>query len=124
MDPGTLSKVLLAVGDTIERRKLGEGMTNSDGRSYVRGLLDGAPAKINDKITEEAAELCDAIANETSDRVASEAADLLFHVMVGLSSRDLSLADVGDVLQARFGRSGIDEKAARRAQKTSDSTPT
>ena len=115
MDPGALSKVLLAVADTSERRKRGEGMTNTDGRSYVRGLLDGAPLTINDKITEEASELCDAIANESDDRVASEAADLLFHVMVGLSSRDLSLADVGDVLQARFGRSGIDEKEARGA---------
>ena len=47
-------EVLLAVADTIERRKRGEGMTNTDGRSYVRGLLDGAPLTINDKITEEA----------------------------------------------------------------------
>ena len=121
MDPGALSKVLLAVADTIERRKRGEGMTNTDGRSYVRGLLDGAPLTINDKITEEARELCDAIANESDDRVASEAADLLFHVMVGLSSRDLSLADVGDVLQARFGRSGIDEKEARGADEAEKS---
>jgi phosphoribosyl-ATP pyrophosphohydrolase/phosphoribosyl-AMP cyclohydrolase len=124
MDPGALSKVLLAVGDTIERRKRGEGMTNTDGRSYVRGLLDGAPAKVNAKIIEEAGELCDAIADESEDRVASEAADLLFHVMVGLSSRDLSLADVGDVLQARFGRSGIDEKEARGGKDASNSAPT
>ncbi len=123
MDPGALSAVLLAVADTIERRKRGEGMTNSEGRSYVRGLLDGAPTKINDKITEEAGELCDAIANETDERVAAEAADLLFHVMVGLSSRGLSLEDVAEVLQARFGRSGIDEKEARGADDASNSTP-
>ena len=47
------------MGDA-ERRKRGEGMTHTDGRSYVRGLLDGAPLTINDKITEEARELCDA----------------------------------------------------------------
>lgn len=88
-------------------------MTDADGRSYVRTLLDGGTSAINKKVIEEAKELCEALEGETDERVASEAADLLFHVMVGLTARGLSLDHVGDVLRARFGRSGLDEKASR-----------
>ena len=101
----------------IEARKAGEGATNREGKSYVRHLLDRGPAKIAAKITEEAAELCEALCAEGDDldleHVAAEAADLLFHAMVGLSARGLSLDDVRRVLDARMGLSGIDEKASR-----------
>ncbi|MBL8975714.1 MAG: bifunctional phosphoribosyl-AMP cyclohydrolase/phosphoribosyl-ATP diphosphatase HisIE, partial [Myxococcales bacterium] len=44
---------------------------------------------------------------------AREAADLLFHALVGLAHRDVELAAVLEVLARRMGRSGLDEKASR-----------
>lgn len=107
------SRVLDAVWQTILDRKAGRGMTNADGKSYVRSLLDKGPSKIDEKLREEAAELGQALREESDDRVASEAADLLFHALVGLAARELSPADVAAVLRARHGLSGIDEKAGR-----------
>lgn len=106
-------QVLARVFATILDRKAGHGATNSDGRSYVRGLLDKGTAKINSKITEEAGELTTALAEESDERVASETADLLFHAFVGLASRDVDLQAVAEVFAARLGVSGIDEKASR-----------
>ena len=110
-DPGAM---LSRVFGVIEDRKAGRGMTNADGKSYVRSLLDKGPPKLAEKITEEAAELSQAIADESDDRVASEAADLIFHAMVGLAYREIDLSAVADVFAQRFGLSGIDEKQARR----------
>lgn len=107
------------VFQVILDRQAGRGMTNTDGKSYVRRLLDRGAPKINSKITEEAGELCEAIENETDDRVASEMADLLFHAMVGLAHRGLSIDDVARVLDGRFGTSGLDEKASRSASPAS-----
>jgi phosphoribosyl-AMP cyclohydrolase / phosphoribosyl-ATP pyrophosphohydrolase len=107
-DP-TLAHVFAA----ILERQAGRGMTNAEGGSYVRRLLDQGAAKINAKITEEAAELAQAIAGESDERVASEAAGLVFHALVGLAHRGLHLHDVARVLAGRFGHSGIDEKAGR-----------
>ncbi len=82
-------------------------------RSYTRTLLDGGAARIGDKLREEADEVARALADESDDRVASEAADLFFHLLVGLSSRGLSLNEVVAVLARRFGVSGHVEKASR-----------
>lgn len=92
----------------LEARK-----ANGAGKGYTRKLLDGGAAAINAKITEEAGELAQAIAGEADERVVSEAADVLYHVLVGLLSRGLSVRDVEAELARRFGVSGIDEKAAR-----------
>lgn len=82
-------------------------------RSYTRSLLDGGVAKINGKIIEEAGELCEALTGETNERVASEAADVLYHLLVGLRARAVSWRKVIEVLASRAGRSGHDEKASR-----------
>jgi phosphoribosyl-ATP pyrophosphohydrolase/phosphoribosyl-AMP cyclohydrolase len=107
------ARALDQLWQTILDRKAGRGMTNTDGKSYVRSLLDKGPDKIAEKVREEASELGHALAEESSDRVANEAADLLFHALVGLAARDLSPADVAAVLRARHGLSGLDEKARR-----------
>jgi phosphoribosyl-AMP cyclohydrolase / phosphoribosyl-ATP pyrophosphohydrolase len=98
---------------TVLERKAGRGATQADGKSYVRSLLQAGAEKIADKIREEADELCRAVAGESPDRVAAEAADLLFHAFVALAHRDVHLRDVSAVFAQRFGRSGIDEKASR-----------
>ncbi len=106
-------EILELVVETIRARKAGRGATNREGKSYVRDLMNAGPGPIGEKITEEASELADALARESDDRVAHEAADLLFHVLVGLVQRDLDLEAVSRVLRDRFGVSGIDEKANR-----------
>jgi phosphoribosyl-ATP pyrophosphohydrolase/phosphoribosyl-AMP cyclohydrolase len=112
-DDGPRVGELDALWQTILARKAGQGMTNADGKSYVRSLLDAGPAKIDAKLREEAAELGEALVRESDERVASEAADLLFHALVALAARGLSPADVAAVLRARHGLSGLDEKARR-----------
>lgn len=84
--------------------------------SYTRSLLDGGAVKLGRKLREEADELATAIADEAKERVANEGADLLFHMLVALTWRDLTLRDVITVLSARFGVSGHTEKASRSAQ--------
>jgi phosphoribosyl-ATP pyrophosphohydrolase/phosphoribosyl-AMP cyclohydrolase len=95
---------------TIKRRQASSG-----DKSYTRHLLDGGAAKVNSKILEESAELAQAISGESEERVASEAADVLYHVLVGLRLRGVELRKVIEVLAARSGQSGHAEKAARKA---------
>ena len=82
-------------------------------KSYTKALLDGGAARVGGKIREEAAELAQAIAGESDERVAAEAADLLFHLLVGLRARHLGLPQVIEVLRGRMGVSGHVEKAQR-----------
>jgi phosphoribosyl-ATP pyrophosphohydrolase/phosphoribosyl-AMP cyclohydrolase len=82
-------------------------------RSYTSRLFSGGVPKIGGKVTEEAGELVAAAAAESDERVVSEAADLLYHMLVLLAFRGLPLARVEDELARRFGTSGLDEKAAR-----------
>jgi phosphoribosyl-ATP pyrophosphohydrolase/phosphoribosyl-AMP cyclohydrolase len=82
-------------------------------KSYTRSLLDGGAAKISAKLSEEAAELGAALASESDERVASEAGDLLFHLLVGLRSRGVDFRAVLAQLSQRTGQSGHQEKASR-----------
>jgi len=108
-----IGKTLKTVFTTILARKLGRGVTSATGESYVQRLLTKGAAKIGAKLREEADELAVALADETDERVDSEAGDLLFHMMVGLALRGRTPADVAAVLGKRHGLSGIDEKASR-----------
>ncbi|MFW5876561.1 MAG: bifunctional phosphoribosyl-AMP cyclohydrolase/phosphoribosyl-ATP diphosphatase HisIE [Myxococcota bacterium] len=81
--------------------------------SYTRSLLERGAPVIGEKLREEADELARAVADETSDRVVSEAADVLYHLCVALLSRDVELRDVEEALARRFGQSGHEEKANR-----------
>ncbi len=92
---------------------LRERQASTADESYTKSLLDGGPAKIDAKIREEAEELGRALIGESDDRVASEAGDLLYHLLVGLVLRDISLRDLLEVLSRRFSRSGHEEKASR-----------
>ena len=68
--------------------------------SYTTELL-ADPDLIGAKVREEADEVARAVAGESDERVAEEAADVLYHLEVGLVSRELPLADALDVLNAR-----------------------
>jgi phosphoribosyl-ATP pyrophosphohydrolase/phosphoribosyl-AMP cyclohydrolase len=82
-------------------------------KSYTRTLLDGGAALLGEKLREEADELARAVAGETEDRVAAEAADVLYHLLVALASRGVPLRRVLAALAARMGTSGLEEKARR-----------
>jgi len=105
--------VLAGVFEVVLARKAGLGMTQAQGKSYVRDLLAAGTTKIEAKLREEADELARALASESPARVAAEAADLVFHALVALAARDVDLRDVAAVLAGRFGTSGLDEKARR-----------
>jgi phosphoribosyl-ATP pyrophosphohydrolase/phosphoribosyl-AMP cyclohydrolase len=83
-------------------------------KSYVVSLLDAGFAKVNGKITEEARELVEALPEGDKPHTAHEAADLLFHMLVGLEAAGVPIDDVFSELRRRFGVSGIDEKAGRK----------
>jgi phosphoribosyl-ATP pyrophosphohydrolase len=84
--------------------------------SYTSQLLQGGVERIAPKITEEAAELVEA-ARENGDEGRShmirEAADLTYHMLVLLASRQAGLADLEGELARRFGTSGLEEKRSR-----------
>jgi phosphoribosyl-AMP cyclohydrolase / phosphoribosyl-ATP pyrophosphohydrolase len=82
-------------------------------RSYTRSLLDKGAGKVAEKIREEGGELAQAVEGESDERVVSESGDVLYHLMVGLLLRKLSLRDVQGEIARRFGISGHDEKASR-----------
>lgn len=68
--------------------------------SYTAELLAN-PVHIGEKVQEEAEEVARAAREETDERVANEAADVLYHLSVLLASRSLTLADAGRVLDER-----------------------
>jgi phosphoribosyl-ATP pyrophosphohydrolase/phosphoribosyl-AMP cyclohydrolase len=68
--------------------------------SYTAALL-AKPSWIGEKVQEEAEEVTRAAREESDERVANEAADVLYHLSVLLASRDLSLADAERVLDER-----------------------
>ncbi len=63
-------------------------------------LLDD-PARIGEKVREEADEVARAAADESDERVAEEAADVLYHLQVLLRSREVPLSAVMETLNGR-----------------------
>jgi phosphoribosyl-AMP cyclohydrolase / phosphoribosyl-ATP pyrophosphohydrolase len=98
-----------ALEDEIRER----AQSSTAAKSYTRTLIEGGADKIGAKLREEADELSRAVAAESPERVASEAADVLYHVLVGLRSRGVAFSDVLAVLNSRAGVSGLVEKARR-----------
>ena len=81
--------------------------------SWTAKLLAKGPDKVAEKFGEEAIEaIIEAVKNDR-DGLISESADVLFHFLVMLKSRDIALADVMAELANRQGQSGVAEKAAR-----------
>lgn len=81
--------------------------------SWTAQLLAKGPEKCAEKFGEEAVEaIIEAVRGDRA-RLTSEAADVLYHLLVMLSAREVPLADVLAELDRREGRSGVEEKAAR-----------
>ena len=81
-------------------RTIGERRTADPAESYTARLL-AQPGEIGAKVEEEAEEVARAAREESDERVAEEAADVLYHLTVLLASRGLSLADAYEVLGER-----------------------
>jgi phosphoribosyl-ATP pyrophosphohydrolase len=91
-----------------------EARANADpDSSWTAKLLAKGPEKCAEKFGEEAVEAIIEAVKDDKTKLASEAADVLFHLLVMLKSRDVALSDVMTELARRQGQSGIAEKASR-----------
>ena len=83
-------------------------------QSWTARLLARGPEKCAEKFGEEAVEAIIEAVKGDREKLASEAADVLFHLLVMLRARGVTLAEVMAVLNARQSQSGLAEKAARK----------
>lgn len=95
VEPPAPYEALPALERTVERRR----EERPEG-SYTAELLADPPL-IGEKVREEAGEAANAAADESDERVAEEAADLLYHLTVLMASRGLALADAYEELNGR-----------------------
>ncbi|MEC7817301.1 MAG: phosphoribosyl-ATP diphosphatase [Pseudomonadota bacterium] len=99
---------LTRLEDTIAQRRRADPET-----SYVASLSARGLPVIARKFGEEAVEAVVAALAEDRKELVGEAADVLFHLLVMLAEKDVSLADVMAELDRREGVSGLEEKANR-----------
>ena len=83
--------------------------------SYTRKLLDQGVAECAKKLGEEAIETVIAAVGKDRGRLIAETADLIYHLLVVLAARGITLAEVEAELAARTRQSGLQEKASRKA---------
>lgn len=102
------SEVLERLSATVAARKGGDPST-----SYTARLLGGGPHAAAKKLGEEAVETALAGVSGDPDAIAAESADLIYHWLVLLAATGVELDAVAAKLEAREGRSGIEEKASR-----------
>jgi phosphoribosyl-ATP pyrophosphohydrolase len=105
-----LSQVLDRLAAIIEARKGADAAS-----SYTAQLLND-PSRAAKKLGEEAVETVIAAGQRDPDAIAAESADLLYHWLVLLAATGVSTDAVAEKLEAREGRSGLDEKAGRKSQ--------
>lgn len=84
--------------------------------SYTAKLFAKGETKIAQKLGEEAVETVIAALKEDRAALASESADLLYHLLVLWAEKDLDPEEVWNKLQDRMGTSGLAEKAARKPE--------
>lgn len=103
-----MTNALDRLATTIADRKGADPAT-----SWTAKLLSEGPEKAAEKFGEEAVEAVIEAVRGDKVRLTAEAADVLYHLLVMLAARDVSLADVLSELERREGTSGIAEKASR-----------
>jgi phosphoribosyl-ATP pyrophosphohydrolase len=106
-----MSKFTLA---ELEKR-VHERAESSAGESYTRSLLDKGVVHCAKKLGEEAIETALAAVQEDKTKLIAEAGDLLYHLLVLLAARGVTLAEVEAALEQRTGQSGHQEKASRKS---------
>ena len=103
-----MSDALTRLAATIAARKNGD-----PDHSWTARLLAKGPEKVAEKFGEEAIEAIIEAVKGDREALTSEAADVIYHLLVMLESRDIPLGDVLDELDRRREQSGIAEKAGR-----------
>lgn len=103
-----MTDVLARLYATIEARAGGDPAA-----SHTAGLLAKGAAKCAEKFGEEAVEAIVAAARGERAELVREAADALYHLQVMLRASGVGWAEVLAELEAREGRSGVEEKANR-----------
>jgi phosphoribosyl-ATP pyrophosphohydrolase/phosphoribosyl-AMP cyclohydrolase len=83
-------------------------------KSYTAKLLQGKQNSMLKKIVEESGEFTFAIKDDNTEEIIYEAADITYHVLVALASKNISPDRVKQELARRFGISGIEEKNSRK----------
>ena len=96
------------LANTIAARKGGDPES-----SWTAKLLAKGPEKCAEKFGEEAVEAIIEAVKGDREKLTAEAADVLYHLLVMLAARDVTLEQVLAELERREGTSGIAEKAAR-----------
>ena len=104
-----LADVLTRLAATIEARKGADPAS-----SYTAKLLSGGAPLAGKKFGEEAVETVIAAVQADPEALAAESADMLYHWLVLMAAGDVPLDAVAARLEAREGRSGIEEKASRK----------
>jgi phosphoribosyl-AMP cyclohydrolase / phosphoribosyl-ATP pyrophosphohydrolase len=107
--PAAPAAILSRLAEVIRARR-----SESADKSYVASLLAKGVPKINAKILEEAREVSEALTEGDRKHITHEAADVIFHLLVGLEATQVPMDDVFTELQRRFGTSGHTEKASRK----------
>ena len=98
---------------SLEKR-IQERASASAEKSYTRQLLDRGVAQCAKKFGEEAVEAVLAAVAEDKERMTGEAADVLYHLLVMLHARGVTLREVEALLETRTKKSGLEEKASRK----------
>lgn len=93
---------------TIQERK-----HDDPTKSYTAKLLSGKENSMLKKIVEEAGEFTFAVKDNDKEEMIYEGADLMYHCLVALASKNISPDQIKQELARRFGLSGIDEKNSR-----------
>ena len=101
-------EVLANLADAIAKRR-----KESLDQSYTAKLLSQGVEKCAKKFGEEAVELALASMKQDKAHITSEAADVLYHLLVLLEASTVSLSEVMQELERRQGVSGLAEKAGR-----------
>jgi phosphoribosyl-ATP pyrophosphohydrolase len=96
----------------LERRVEERAEASADA-SYTRELLDRGVEYCAKKLGEEAIETVLAAVNQDRARLTAETADLIYHLLVVLKARGISLSDVEAVLAERTKQTGLQEKMLR-----------
>ncbi|WP_069299824.1 phosphoribosyl-ATP diphosphatase [Neptunicoccus sediminis] len=103
-----MANVLTRLARTIDSRKGAD-----DKKSYAAKLFARGPEKCAEKFGEESVEAIIEAVKGDRKKLTEEAADVLFHLLIMLSARDVKLEDVYKELERREGTSGIVEKQSR-----------
>ena len=90
-----------------------EKKNDDPSKSYTAKLLQGKQNSMLKKIVEESGEFTFAIKDNDTEEIIYEAADITYHVLVALASKNISPDRVKQELARRFGISGIEEKNSR-----------